>query len=84
MGAERVQRRPITDELRASVLEDLPEVNDIADPGLRSKVIEGWAYAIAGSSFQKSGICLVKGIRTSWFSDGATRPNICEAWRNLR
>ena len=53
MGAERVQRRPITDELRASVLEDLPEVNDIADPGLRSKVIEGWAYAIAGSSFQR-------------------------------
>src|SRR5437763_845872 len=52
-GTPPVKRRPITDALRASVVEDLPEINDIADAELRAKVIEGWAYALAGSSYQR-------------------------------
>jgi putative nucleotidyltransferase with HDIG domain len=45
------QRRQITDALRASIVEDLPEINDIKNAELRAKVIEGWAYSLAGSSF---------------------------------
>lgn len=45
--------RPITDELRASVLEDLPEINDIQDPDLRRKAVEAWAYSLSGSSFAR-------------------------------
>jgi putative nucleotidyltransferase with HDIG domain len=47
------QRRPITAELRASVIEDLPEINDIKDADLRAKAIEAWAYSLAGSSFAR-------------------------------
>lgn len=46
-------RRPITAELRASVVEDLPEINDIQDSDLRTKAIEAWAYSLAGSSFSR-------------------------------
>jgi putative nucleotidyltransferase with HDIG domain len=46
-------RRPITDELRASVLDDLPEIAWIKDEELRRKVIEAWAYALAESSFAR-------------------------------
>ena len=42
---------PVTDALRADVVEDLPEINDIADAALRAKVVEAWATALAGSSF---------------------------------
>lgn len=43
--------RPITDELRRSVVEDLPEIDGISDPALREGVVEAWAIALAGSSF---------------------------------
>lgn len=43
--------RPVTDALRATVVEDLPEIEGIGDANLRSKVIEAWATALAGSSF---------------------------------
>lgn len=46
-------RRPITAKLRASVVEDLPEINDIQDADLRAKAIEAWAYSLAGSSFAR-------------------------------
>jgi putative nucleotidyltransferase with HDIG domain len=52
-GTPPIQRRPITDALRASIVEDLPEINDIKDADLRAKVIEGWAYSIAGSSYRR-------------------------------
>ena len=52
-GTPPIQRRPITDALRASVVEDLPEINDIKDAELRAKVIEGWAFSLAGSSYQR-------------------------------
>jgi putative nucleotidyltransferase with HDIG domain len=43
--------RPITDELRARVLAELPELARIGDAGLRAKAVEAWAYALAHSSF---------------------------------
>jgi putative nucleotidyltransferase with HDIG domain len=44
-------RRPITDELRQSVVEDLPEIAWITNADLRAKTVEAWAYALAESSF---------------------------------
>lgn len=46
------QGRPITDALRAQVREELPEYTQIKDAGLRDKVIEAWAMALARSSFK--------------------------------
>lgn len=43
--------RPVTDELRRQVVEDIPEINEIRDAGLRAKVIEAWAIALSESSF---------------------------------
>jgi putative nucleotidyltransferase with HDIG domain len=48
-----IKRRPITDALRASVIEDLPEINNIKNKELREKAIEAWAYSLAGSSFKR-------------------------------
>jgi putative nucleotidyltransferase with HDIG domain len=45
--------RPITDALRASVLEDLPEIDDIGDEDLRRKAVEAWALSLAHSSFER-------------------------------
>jgi putative nucleotidyltransferase with HDIG domain len=50
---DRRDRRPITDVLRASVLEDLPELANIQDEELRRKIIEAWAHALAESSFDR-------------------------------
>src|SRR5213592_2785665 len=52
-GTPPIQRRPLTDALRASVIEDLPEINDITDAELRAKVVEGWAFSLAESSFKR-------------------------------
>ena len=46
-------RRPITDALRQTVTEDLPEIADIADPALREGAIEAWAYSLARSDFPR-------------------------------
>ena len=47
-------KRPITDELRRSVLEDLsPEINEIKDQDLKKKVVEAWALSLAASSFKR-------------------------------
>ena len=48
-----MERRPVTDALRGSIIEDLPEITEIKDDDLRAKVIEGWAYALSGSSFNR-------------------------------
>jgi putative nucleotidyltransferase with HDIG domain len=40
------------DELRAGVRRSLPEVDDIADAGLRDKVIEAWAFALSETEFR--------------------------------
>ncbi len=52
-GTPPIKRRPVTEALRASIVEDLPEINDIQDAELRAKVIEGWAFSLAGSSYQR-------------------------------
>ena len=41
----------VTDELRARVRAELPEVEEIRDPKLAVKVVEAWALALASSSF---------------------------------
>jgi putative nucleotidyltransferase with HDIG domain len=46
-------KRPITDAVRASVVEDLPEIKDIKDETLRIRAIEAWAHALCESSFQR-------------------------------
>jgi 23S rRNA maturation-related 3'-5' exoribonuclease YhaM len=45
--------RPVTDEMRRQVLEDLPELDDLKDRSLRDTAIEAWALSIAGSSFKR-------------------------------
>ena len=44
--------RPITDAVRQQVVEDLPEINEIRNEDLRTKVIEAWAFSLAGSSYR--------------------------------
>jgi putative nucleotidyltransferase with HDIG domain len=46
-----IQQRPITDALRRSVVEDLPEIEQIQNLVLRGKAIEAWAFALSHSSF---------------------------------
>ena len=50
---DRRPRRPITQAMRDSVLEDLPELADLANEELRRKCVEGWAYALAETSFER-------------------------------
>ena len=45
----------VTDELRARVREELPEVEQIRDRELRARVVEAWALALASSSFSAIG-----------------------------
>ena len=42
----------VTDELRARVRTELPEVEEIGDPDLAAKVVEAWSLALASSSFR--------------------------------
>lgn len=42
----------VSDEVRAKVRVELPEINEIADAELRAKVVEAWAMALAESSFR--------------------------------
>jgi putative nucleotidyltransferase with HDIG domain len=46
-----LDRDAVTDELRAGVRAELPEVEEIRDADLRAKVVEAWALALAASSF---------------------------------
>lgn len=47
------QQKPITDALRRTVVEDLPELEQIENLALRSKAIEAWTFALAHSSFDR-------------------------------
>ncbi len=44
-------RRPVTDTVRATVLEDLPEITLVSDPAMRAGVVEAWSYALCCSGF---------------------------------
>src|SRR4051794_26856590 len=46
-------RRPITDEDRAGVIEDFPEIALIPDESLRSKAVEAWSYSLCCSDFRR-------------------------------
>ena len=50
---EALSGRTITDALRQSVLEDLPEIGWIRSDDLRRKVVEAWAFSLADSSFER-------------------------------
>ena len=50
---DRRKARPITDALRATVLEDLPELADVRDEELRRKAVEAWAYSLSETSFAR-------------------------------
>lgn len=50
--AKRVTPRAVTDALRSQVRQELPEVGLISDPDLQRRVVEAWAFALAGSSFK--------------------------------
>lgn len=41
----------VTDEMRACVAEELPELAEISDDDLRARCIEAWALALANSSY---------------------------------
>src|SRR5690242_10546294 len=43
----------VSQEVRASILEDLPEIAGIVDDGLREKVIQAWALSLRDSSFTR-------------------------------
>jgi putative nucleotidyltransferase with HDIG domain len=47
------QQRPVTDGLRRSVVEDLPEIEHVQNPLLRTKAVEAWAFALSHSSFAR-------------------------------
>jgi putative nucleotidyltransferase with HDIG domain len=46
-----IERPAITAGLRQQILDELPEMAQIKDEGLRARAIEAWAYAIFQSSF---------------------------------
>ncbi len=46
-------RRPITDDVRAGVREDLPEVALIPDQALRDGAVEAWSHALCCSEFRR-------------------------------
>lgn len=50
-GPPAERARPVTDALRARVREELPEIDEIRDEGLRAKVVEAWCFSLAGSSY---------------------------------
>lgn len=46
-------RRPITEETRNGVLEDFPEISQIADENIRKGVVEAWSHALCCSDFER-------------------------------
>jgi putative nucleotidyltransferase with HDIG domain len=46
-----LDRSAVTEELRARVRQELPEVEEVRDAELAAKVVEAWALALAASSF---------------------------------
>jgi putative nucleotidyltransferase with HDIG domain len=46
-------RRPVTDETRASVIEDFPEIELVPDKDLGALCVEAWSYALCCSDFRR-------------------------------
>ncbi|MCF3933601.1 HD domain-containing protein [Acuticoccus sp. M5D2P5] len=51
----RGQSVVVTEAMRAAVLDEMPEIGWIEDEGLRTKVLNAWAAALAASGFRKLG-----------------------------
>ena len=51
----RGKRIEITDEKRAKILEEMPEIAWIKDEALRQKVTDAWVAAVGSSSFSRIG-----------------------------
>jgi hypothetical protein len=49
-----LDRSAVTDELRARVRAELPEIEEISDRKLRAKVVETWAPTLAASTSVRS------------------------------
>lgn len=45
----------ITEEMRAAMLEEMPEIGWIGDENLRTKVLNAWSGALAASGFERLG-----------------------------
>jgi 23S rRNA maturation-related 3'-5' exoribonuclease YhaM len=48
-----VLRRPVDDEVRRHVLEDFPEIDEIGDEDIRSKVVEAWSLSLCMTDFRR-------------------------------
>ena len=46
-------RRPITEETRAGVIEDFPEIELVPDKALGKRCVEAWSYSLCCSDFQR-------------------------------
>src|SRR3984885_2199769 len=46
-------RRPITDETRAGVIEDFPEIELVPDKALGKRCVEAWSYSLCCSDFHR-------------------------------
>jgi 23S rRNA maturation-related 3'-5' exoribonuclease YhaM len=46
-------RRPVTDQTRAFVIADFPEISLIPDDEMRTKAVEAWSYSLCCSDFQR-------------------------------
>ena len=78
------QQRPITDALRRSVVEDLPELEQIQNLLLRNKAIEAWAFALSHSSFGRISDIPPGGNPGMNVLKRGTRPTTCAGWRGWR
>jgi putative nucleotidyltransferase with HDIG domain len=46
-------RRPITDAIRAGVIEDFPEIDFVRNESIRALTVEAWSYALCCSDFRR-------------------------------
>src|ERR1700704_6615608 len=46
-------RRPITDEVRAGVIEDFPEIALIPNEIIRARAVEAWSHSLCCSDFRR-------------------------------
>src|SRR5579863_10176817 len=46
-------RRPITDDTRAAVIEDFPEIELVRDKDFGLRCVEAWSYALCCSDFER-------------------------------
>ena len=45
-------RRPVTDDTRAGVIEDFPEIELVPDKALGNLCVEAWSYSLCCSDYK--------------------------------